>query len=197
MYVAEVYLAHSAVALATKRVDTRLPLSWCLLAAWAYDLTGVGHWAPVGVVLAIAAFLVGRRRWDTTAGLALGASVLSHDVVDLVVGVQVFPGARFVGLGLDADSTLELCLELAGIAIGWSLYWTTVPTATRRTPLLLIPPAAMAAFTVARWRVFKEEPDALALAVGVIGLVTTWVALVLVDRRVRKPVPASGASSEP
>jgi hypothetical protein len=190
MYVPGVYLAHSGVALAAKRADTRLPISWCLVAVWAIDLTGIGHWVPLAAVLVAAAFMIGRRRWDSGAGLVLAAAVLSHEALNLVEKVQLLPATRFVGLQLESDTPLELVLELLTIIGGWLLYRATIPTPSRRSPLPLVPLATMAAFSVARFFVFEDDPTPFAVAVGVAGMVTMWLTVVLVDRRVRDTTEA-------
>src|SRR4051794_18401656 len=102
------YLAHAGAALGTKKLDQRLSLSWCLTAAWVFDLTGFGHWLPFAATFAAIACFAANRRWDRRAALVLAGTVLLHDVLDLVVGVQLLPGGRYVGLGLEAKSAVEL-----------------------------------------------------------------------------------------
>ena len=186
------YLAHAGAALASKRVDERLPLSWCLTAAWAFDLTGVGHWIPFALAFAAAAYWAANRRWDARAGVILASTLLFHDALDLVVGVQLLPGAHYIGPNLSGRSLVELALEVAVICVGWRLYSTTLPNRQRRQPLLYLPLVIMLAFAGAHAATSSSTDakfSATQLLVLVSGLVLSWYALIAVDQRLRPTVP--------
>ena len=181
------YLAHTGVALGAKAADQRVPLVWLLVAAWAFDITGVGHWVPVGLLLAAAALVLGRRRWGPRAGLVLFAVVATHDVVDLVVGVQLFPGGRFIGWDPGPGSGGALALELAVLIVGSLLYWRTLPDGGRRAPVIgglaLVLGASIAESLVNRTA--DEAATVVTLAALGLGALLTAVVLVRADRVAR------------
>ncbi len=182
------YLGHSGIALGATATDARIPLLWWLGAAWAYDMTGVGHWLPVAVLLAAIAFVVGRRRWDARAGALLAAIVLSHDVLDLAVGVQLLPGGRYWGLDPAGGSLVELALELALLTMGWWLYLRSLPAAARRRPLVLVAGGGLLVATLAEFAFNRSSADtvsATTLTILAVGAAGTAVLLVLADRDVR------------
>ena len=189
MYISRVYLAHTGVALGAKGANQRLPLAWCLTAAWAYDLTGIGHWAPFSVLIAGFAFWLGRRRWGAAAGAVLAATVLSHDILDLVVGLQILPGGAYIGANLDTSSVLEYGLEVAVIVGGWLLYRATLPDDARARPETYLPVALLVlASTAAFWLtepavVDNHSPDPVRMALLAIGIAATWTAIIWADRR--------------
>lgn len=108
----------------------------------------------VGTALvAIAVGLLAGRAWGRRAGLALGAVVASHWLLDLVVHRPDLPllpgnalGLPLLGLGAWQVPALAMALELAIIAVGATLYaralLATTPPARR--PLALAASAAMA-----------------------------------------------------
>ena len=186
------YLAHSGIALGAKRLDARLPLSWTLTAAWAYDLTGIGHWAPAAIAVAALAYWLGQKRWDRTAGLTLALIVVSHDVIDLVVGLQLLPGTGYIGLNLDPDSPIEFGLELTLILAGWLLYRSTLDPGARRRPELVIPVAALIVATTADFLlsapvpIANHSPSPTRIALLATGIAITWASLIWADRRTRE-----------
>ena len=187
------YLAHSGVALGAAAADQRVPLLWWLVAAWAFDITGVGHWIPFAVVLALLAFQLVRRRWDARAGALVALTVLSHDLLDLVVGVQLLPGGRYIGWDLGAGRWIELLLELAFLLIGGALYLRTLPRAVRRRPPVLIAMtalllASLAWFTLGPSEEDEVDPDPGALLVLGVGAIGTATLLVRADRDARRDV---------
>jgi len=182
------YLAHSGVALASKRVDERLPLSWCLTAAWVFDLTGIGHWIPFALAFAAVAYWTANRRWDGRAGVILASTVLLHDVLDLVVGVQLLPGGQYLGPSLAGGSLVELALEVMAICAGWTLYRATQPTDQRHRPLLYVPLVVMLVFAGAHAATSSSTDSSSTsaqLLILVPGLVLSWYALIAIDRRLR------------
>jgi len=184
-----VYLAHSGVALTATGADRRVSLLWLLVAAWAFDITGVGHWLPFAVALALAAYELGRRRWDARVGALLALVVASHDGLDLVVGVQLWPGGRYIGWDLGHGSGLELALELAVLAVGSAVYLGGLPPAARRRPLVVVAFTSLVVTTVGRYFAVASSNDddvapAILLAMAVGALVTS-VLLVRADRGAR------------
>ena len=187
------YLAHSGAALAATAADRRVPVLWLLVAAWAFDLTGVGHWLPVAVVLAVLAFEVGRRRWDARAGAVLAGLVVSHDVLDLVVGVQLLPGGRFIGWDLGPGSIVALVLELGILAAGAAVYLSTLPSGGRRRPLVLLALGCVLAVSLAEWGLNRWEDDDSppgTLAALALGAIVTSVLLVRADRQASPVAPS-------
>jgi len=184
------FMAHSGAALVTKKADERIPVAICLTAAWAFDLTGVGHWAPVAALFAAFAFGFGVRRWDVRAGVVLAGTVIAHDVLDLVVGVQLMPGGRYLGANLSGRDHREVALECAVVVLGWVLWRSMLAD---RSVLPLMPLLAMGAIIGAH--ALTEQPTSthrlgvVQGAVLIAGLVTSWATIIVADRRGR-PVPA-------
>lgn len=183
------YMAHAGAALAAKRADRRVTATSCLTAAWIFDLTGVGHWIAVAVPLAGAAAWIGWRRWGRQAAVVLASTVLLHDVLDLVVGVQLWPRGPYLGADLSGRSWLEVAAELIVVVAGWALYRSTVPVPLRRRTL--IPLAVMVVFALAHARTeTSASTHHVGVAQGLVlvaGLVGSWAAILLVDRSVRSP----------
>jgi hypothetical protein len=172
-------------------LDRRVPLLWWLVAAWAFDITGVGHWIPFAVVLAALALQLARRRWDTRAGVLVALTLLSHDLLDLVVGVQLLPGGRYVGWDLGAGRWIELLLELGFLLIGGAVYVTTLPHTARRRPAVFVAMAALvlaslAWFTLGPSEDDEVDPDPAALLVLCVGAIGTGALLVRADRDARR-----------
>ena len=184
------YLAHSGVALGATATNQRVTLLWWLVAAWAFDITGIGHWVPVAVVLALVAYGVGRRRWDRRAGALLAVVVLSHDVLDLVVGVQLLPGGRYVGWDLGSSSWIERVLELGLLVVGAGFYLSTLQPRHRRRAQVLAALAALVLTSLAWFALGPtedddDEADPVALLVLGAGAIGTSTLLVRADREVR------------
>jgi len=174
--------------MAASATDRRVPLGWCLAAAWAFDLTGIGHWLPAAAAFAVIAYAVGARRWDPKAGLVLAVTVLSHDVLDLVVGLQVLPGGEYLGANLSGRSLVELALELVLIVGGWLVYRSSLPEDARAAPTLLVPLGVMLLATAAHFATapdVEEDSGTVQLLILVVGLAASWIALVWANRRVR------------
>jgi hypothetical protein len=149
------FAGHFAVAYAAKRLAPRSSLGTLFFAAQFVDLlwpllvlAGVERLslAPQGAIFPLIfdyypwshsllltlfwSFVVGGVYWrlkrDSGVALVIGALVLSHWFLDLVVhlpDLQLWPGSTAVlGLGLWSNPLIALALELALFAIGVTLY---------------------------------------------------------------------------
>jgi membrane-bound metal-dependent hydrolase YbcI (DUF457 family) len=149
------FAGHFAVAYASKRLAPRSSLGTLFFAAQFVDLlwpllvlAGVERLslAPQGAIFPLIfdyypwshsllltlfwSFVVGGVYWrlkrDREVALVIGALVLSHWFLDLVVhlpDLQLWPGSTEVlGLGLCSNPLIALALELALFAIGVTLY---------------------------------------------------------------------------
>lgn len=150
-------IGHLGVAFAAKWRWRRIPLGTLLAATFAPDilrlaLAGTGlrfqdtnlytHAIPWCVLVAIiAGTLAWRAMHDRSAGLVVGAIVMSHIALDAFSGHK--PLWRNGPVGMDAGSfeQLELVIEAALLMTGWLLLqrvrsprWAT----HRAVPLLLI-----------------------------------------------------------
>ncbi len=182
------YLAHTGAAMAVSPSDPDAPVYAFLLATWSPDLTGVGHWLPGGALLAALFFVAARRRWNDRVALALALLVVSHLVLDLVVGLQIWPEGRFLGLNLSTHSVLELVLELVVICGGFAIY---ISRRRPMTTLLGLAFGVTVAFAVIAWS-FADDPDVhdpapARLGVQIAGLLLTSVLLIAADRQRGRP----------
>jgi hypothetical protein len=188
-----VFMAHTGAALVTKKTDERLPVAACLTAAWVFDLTGVGHWAPVAALFAAVGFWYGARRWDARAGLVLAGTVIAHDLLDLVVGVQLLPGGRYLGLSWAGRDPREVTLECVIVLAGWALWQSTLKD--RRRPVVMGPLAAMAVIIAAHAATDqRSQSHHVGTAQGVVlvlGLILSWAAVIGADRS-RGSLPTAG-----
>lgn len=179
-------MAHTGAALVAKRLQPGPPLRWYLAASWAFDLTAVGHWLPIGVPLTGVAYAVTRKRWGHAAGITAAACVASHGILDLIVGWQLLPGGSFIGARLSTTSRLEVALEAALAATGWFAHQSGLQRDQRYKPAELVPLAAMIVFTLLRGTRSTSTGDdsSLAdLAIAGAGLAVTWATLELAERR--------------
>ena len=152
------FLGHYGVALAAKRLAPRTCLGWLVAAAVALDLVwplflllGIEHVriAPGATVVtpldfydyplthslamvAVWSLLIGGLyygiRRDRNGGLMVGALVLSHWVLDLLMhrpDLPLYPGGPMVGLGLWNSLPITVLLEYGFLAAGAAVYART------------------------------------------------------------------------
>jgi hypothetical protein len=155
-----VFVGHLAVALSAKRVTPRAPLVALTSAAFGLDLLwpifvlagletvridpGNTAFTPLDFVSypwshsllmsvvwgAAAAALAARSLRDSRAGFVVGALVVSHWILDVVVhrpDLPVWPGGPKVGLGLWNSIPATLILEGVMLAAGVAIYARAAP----------------------------------------------------------------------
>ncbi len=149
-------LAHLGVGLAAKRIAPTIPVGYLVLGAYGLDVLWCAFWAagiehypkagamipPVwshGLLMAsiwsgLAALLVARIGYSTRAGVAFGAVVFSHWVVDFITHpmTAVFPadtglpllfgGSPLIGLGLYRTKLGVDIGEYGTLALGIVIY---------------------------------------------------------------------------
>jgi hypothetical protein len=133
------YLAHTAPGLAAKGTRPEIPLWFALLASWSIDLTGVGHWLMVLPVLIVVLVLAAYKFYGRTAAFVIGAVVAVDYTLDLVTGVQVWPGGELVGpLWGRRNPGVDFLIEGCLLVIGWLIYRRSLATGQSRRMSLLV-----------------------------------------------------------
>jgi hypothetical protein len=150
-------IGHVGVAFAAKWRWRRIPLGALLVATFAPDILRqvfaaltfpwqqtnfYSHALPWSALLAVAAgVLAWMALTDRTAGMVIGAVVLSHIALDMVSGNKPLWSNGPVGLDLDDVEQAELVIESALMLIGWFLLRRAGPPRWTRhwaLPLFLI-----------------------------------------------------------
>jgi hypothetical protein len=144
-----VYAGHLGIALGASAARARIPLAWFVAAALLCDLSSVGlgllgirdagivysHGLPQVVVTgALIGACVWRRYGDAIAGLAVGATVLSHLPADYVTSTKVamWTGGPQIGLRVYQHPVADFVVEGALVTAGWVLYRRATRGGTRR-----------------------------------------------------------------
>jgi hypothetical protein len=143
-----VFIGHTAVALAIKRVRPSVPL-WALVAA-AYGpdvieitLLLLWRWGRVTAAfgshsipsIALGAMVVGVAYWiwrrEVTGSVLLGEAYASHWVADLFTGTgkPTWGGGPSIGLELYEHPPIDFLVESALLIAAWALLW---PAGDRR-----------------------------------------------------------------
>ncbi|MDQ1402231.1 MAG: hypothetical protein QOG03_547, partial [Actinomycetota bacterium] len=151
---------------------------------------------PLAPLAAMTAYALAYRRWhDRRMAAAICFLALSHLVLDFVTGVQLWPGATFVGMfdHVPHFRLVDFAIEATIVLIGWALYIRALPVVARRR----WEPKAMVAFMLAsqlafdrfRVRTVAQSPKAGAaqaagLLFALLALAATIAIIVVLDRRV-------------
>jgi hypothetical protein len=195
------YEGYFGAALATKGIERRIPTIAALVAAVGFDLFPPAHWLAVAPLAAFAVYAMARRRWhDRRMAVTMCALALSHLVFDFVTGVQLWPGATFVGLfdRVPHFRLVDLAIEGALVVVGWALYRRVLsPPARQRwetKAMLAFMLATQLLFDRFRVRTTSQAPGAgshaaLGLLGALVGLIVTIAVIVALDRRAERPRP--------
>lgn len=142
------YTGHVAIALAVRGVRHDLRLWVLVLAAQGCDWVELvihpfargapadfySHAFPfVAVAAAIAATVVWAWKRSVAAAATVLALYLSHPFADYITSTKaLWLGGGKVGLGLIGQPTADFAVQTAVCAIGFAVYWRSLPPATRR-----------------------------------------------------------------
>ena len=148
------YAGHIGIATGARARRPDVPLALLIVAALLPDLLvhPVFHTVPAVVVLVVAAYVVGLRRWDREVAMVLSALVASHFLVDLLTSnLDVWPGGDVeIGLGLYDVPLLDFALEGTVIILGWLAWRRSLQgaLAQRTRPMLVLLLASQAVFAL-------------------------------------------------
>ena len=141
------YIGHVGIALAAKRVRTRIALLVLLVATYAPDWVDAGlclagaynpdgmlsHSLPAVALLALVGFaLYALKTRDWTGALVVAGVIFSHVLLDWITGDKpTWPGGPTIGLGLYGYPIADFAVEGLLIVIGATLYGRTLPPRKR------------------------------------------------------------------
>jgi hypothetical protein len=152
---------------------------------YSHGLVASLAWSAIAVVLVRVA---GR---SLGAALVVGATVLAHFVLDVLVHVAGLPllgeASYHLGLGLWRHTGLELAVECGLGGVGWWLYCGTRGSARDARRWVLAAVVAVAALLTV-WGALATAPPPVPAAMAVVSLLTIGVLTVLacwLDRETR------------
>ena len=160
------YVGHVGIALGVKGWKQTIPLWALVLAAQGPDWidtalapTCLGgdraamwsHSLPSVFICAAAVGLLARVRWQSAVvAWTVSSTYLSHIVADYITGRKpLVPGAPLFGLSLYDRPQWDFVLELTVIAIGWSLWRTSLSREQRNRPAAWLMLAGLIAIQLA------------------------------------------------